>query len=175
MFIFVHAFWRQLKHAFASTKAQRDRYNENKEYILHERRLVASNVKARERYQANSDQKRADERQQYRRDPEANRARKRASRHPILIFIFPCINMYTSFLLLPGSYDDDPSLVPRPTSQLRMDYITATRIVGLVSSCTNFCPVAPECWSDQSDLRYAYSSYQSKLSDISYGGKDRDG
>ena len=34
-------------------------------------------------------------------------------------------------------------------------------------SCTNFCPVAPECWSDQSDLRYAliaYSSYQSKLS-----------
>ncbi|KAL5473302.1 hypothetical protein EMCRGX_G027771 [Ephydatia muelleri] len=34
-----------------------------------------------------------------------------------------------------------------------MDYITATRIVGLVSSCTNFCPVAPECWSDQSDLR----------------------
>ena len=67
------------------------------------------------------------------------------------------------------------SLVPRPTSQLRMDYITATRIVGLVSSCTNFCPVAPECWSDQSDLRYAYSSYQSKLSDISYGGKARDG
>ena len=48
-----------------------------------------------------------------------------------------------------------------------MDYITATRVVGLVSSCTNFCPVAPECWSDQSDLRYAYSSYQSKLSDIS--------
>ena len=69
----------------------------------------------------------------------------------------------------------DGSLVPRPTSQLRMDYITATRIVGLVSSCTNFCPVAPECWSDQSDLRYAYSSYQSKLSDISYGGKARDG
>ena len=68
-----------------------------------------------------------------------------------------------------------PSLVPRPTSQMRMDYITATRIVGLVSSCTNFCPVAPECWSDQSDLRYAYSSYQSKLSDISYGGKARDG
>ena len=33
------------------------------------------------------------------------------------------------------------SLVPRPTSQLRMDYITATRVVGLVSSCTNFCPV----------------------------------
>ena len=32
------------------------------------------------------------------------------------------------------------SLVPRPTSQLRMDYITATRVVGLVSSCTNFCP-----------------------------------
>ena len=32
-----------------------------------------------------------------------------------------------------------PSLVPRPTSQLRMDYITATRVVGLVS-CTNFCP-----------------------------------
>ena len=65
----------------------------------------------------------------------------------------PCIMSYTS-------------LVPRPTSQLRMDYITATRIVGLVSSCTNFCPVAPECWSDQSDLRYAliaYSSYQSKL------------
>ena len=59
------------------------------------------------------------------------------------------------------------SLVPRPTSQLRMNYITATRVVGLVSSCTNFCPVAPECWSDQSDLRYAliaYSSYQSKLS-----------
>ena len=55
-----------------------------------------------------------------------------------------------------------------------MDYITATRIVGLVSSCTNFCPVAPECWSDQSDLRYAYSSYQSKLSDISYGGKARE-
>ena len=55
-----------------------------------------------------------------------------------------------------------------------MDYITATRIVGLVSSCTNFCPVAPECWSDQSDLRYAYSSYRSKLSDISYGGKARD-
>ena len=67
------------------------------------------------------------------------------------------------------------NLVPRPTSQLRMDYITATRIVGLVSSCTNFCPVAPECWSDQSDLRYAYSSYQSKLSVISYGGKARDG
>ena len=44
--------------------------------------------------------------------------------------------------------------------------------MGLVSSCTNFCPVAPECWSDQSDLRYAYSSYQSKLSVISYGGKD---
>ena len=62
-----------------------------------------------------------------------------------------------------------PSLVLRPTSQLRMDYITATRVVGLVSSCTNFCPVAPECWSDQSDLRYAliaYSSYQSKLSDM---------
>ena len=42
-----------------------------------------------------------------------------------------------------------------------------TRVVGLVSSCTNFCPVAPECCSDQSDLRYAliaYSSYQSKLS-----------
>ena len=67
------------------------------------------------------------------------------------------------------------SLVPRPTSQLRMDYITTTRIVRLVSSCTNFCPVAPECWSDQSDLRYAHSSYQSKLSDISYGGKARDG
>ena len=36
-----------------------------------------------------------------------------------------------------------------------------------MSSCTNFCPVAPECCSDQSDLRYAliaYSSYQSKLS-----------
>ena len=59
------------------------------------------------------------------------------------------------------------SFVPRPTSQLRMDYITATRVVDLVSSCTNFCPVAPECWSDQSDLRYAliaYSNYQSKLS-----------
>ena len=42
-----------------------------------------------------------------------------------------------------------------------MNYITAT---GLVSSCTNFCPVAPECWSDQSDLRYVDSSYQSKLS-----------
>ena len=42
-----------------------------------------------------------------------------------------------------------------------------TRVVGLVSSCTNFCPVAPECCSDQSDLRYAliaYSSHQSKLS-----------
>ena len=42
-----------------------------------------------------------------------------------------------------------------------------TRVVGLVSSCTNFCPVAPECCSDQSDLRYAliaFSSYQSKLS-----------
>ena len=42
-----------------------------------------------------------------------------------------------------------------------------TRVVGLVSSCTNFCPVAPECCSDQSDLRYAliaYSSYLSKLS-----------
>ena len=39
--------------------------------------------------------------------------------------------------------------------------------MGLVSSCTNFCPVAPECCRDQSDLRYAliaYSSYQSKLS-----------
>ena len=48
-----------------------------------------------------------------------------------------------------------------------MDYITATRVVGLVSSCTNFCSVAPECCRDQSDLRYAliaYSSYQSKLS-----------
>ena len=36
-----------------------------------------------------------------------------------------------------------------------------------MSSCTNFCPVAPECCSDQSDLRYAliaYSSYLSKLS-----------
>ena len=36
-----------------------------------------------------------------------------------------------------------------------------------MSSCTNFCPVAPECCSDQSDLRFAliaYSSYQSKLS-----------
>ena len=75
---------------------------------MHERRSVASNVKARERYQANSEQKRADERQRYRRDPEANRARKRASRHPILICSFPCINMYISFLLLPGSYDDDP-------------------------------------------------------------------
>ena len=42
-----------------------------------------------------------------------------------------------------------------------------TRVVGLVSSFTNFCPVAPECCSAQSDLRYAliaYSSYQSKLS-----------
>ena len=52
------------------------------------------------------------------------------------------------------------SLVPRPTSQLRMDYITATR-VGLVSSCTNFCPVAPECCRDQSDLRYALIAYSS--------------
>ena len=36
-----------------------------------------------------------------------------------------------------------------------------------MSSCTNFCPVAPECCSDQSDLRYAliaFSSYQSQLS-----------
>ena len=56
---------------------------------------------------------------------------------------------------------------PDPDSQqLRMDYITATWKVGLVSSCTNFCPAPPECWGDQSDLRYAliaYSSYQSKL------------
>ena len=47
-----------------------------------------------------------------------------------------------------------------------MDYITATWKVGLVSSCTNFCPAPPECWGDQSDLRYAliaYSSYQLKL------------
>ena len=80
---------------------------------MHERRSVASNVKARERYQANSEQKRADERQRYRRDPEANRARKRASRHPILICIFPSINMYTSFLLLPGSYDNDPGIKAR--------------------------------------------------------------
>ena len=47
-----------------------------------------------------------------------------------------------------------------------MDYITATWKVDLVSSCTNFCPAPPECWGDQSDLRYAlkaYSRYQSKL------------
>ena len=42
-------------------KAQRDWYNENKEKILHERRSVENKVKARERYQANSGQKRADE------------------------------------------------------------------------------------------------------------------
>ena len=56
---------------------------------------------------------------------------------------------------------------PDPDSQqLRMDYITATWKVGLVSSCTNFCPAPPTCWGDQSDLRYAlmaYCSYQSKL------------
>ena len=67
------------------------------------------------------------------------------------------------------------SLVPRPTSQLRMDYITATRVVGLVSSCTNFCPVAPECYSDQSDLRYALIAYSISIEVISYGGKARDG
>ena len=55
---------------------------------------------------------------------------------------------------------------PDPDSQqLRMDYITTTWKVGLVS-CTNFCPAPPECWGDLSDLRYAliaYCSYQSKL------------
>ena len=62
-----------------------------------------------------------------------------------------------------------PLLVSYPdpdSQQLRMDYITATWKVGLVSSCTNFCPAPPECWGDQSDLRYAliaYCSYQSKL------------
>ena len=56
------------------------------------------------------------------------------------------------------------SLLPRPTLQLQIEYIT--RVVGLVSSCTNFCPVASECCSNQSDLRYAliaYSRYQLKL------------
>ena len=58
-----------------------------------------------------------------------------------------------------------PLLVSYPdpdSQQLRMDYITATWKVGLVS-CTNFCPAPPECWGDLSDLRYAYCSYQSKL------------
>ena len=44
-------------------KVQRDRYNENKENIMHERHSVANKAKARERYQANSEQKRADVRQ----------------------------------------------------------------------------------------------------------------
>ena len=60
------------------------------------------------------------------------------------------------------------SLVSYPDPHRSCGWTTSppTRVVGLVS-CTNFCPVAPECCSDQSDLRYAliaYSSYQSKLS-----------
>ena len=35
-------------------KAQSDRYNVNKDKILHESRSVANKAKARERYQANS-------------------------------------------------------------------------------------------------------------------------
>ena len=50
-----------------------------------------------------------------------------------------------------------------------MEYITdyASSGSGVLLYKSNFCPVAPECCSDQSDLRYAliaYSSYQSKLS-----------
>ena len=62
-----------------------------------------------------------------------------------------------------------PGLVSYPDPHRSCGWNTSppTRVVGLVSSCTIFCPVAPECCSDQSDLRYAliaYSSYQSKLS-----------
>ena len=79
---------------------------------MHERRSVASKVKARERYQASSEEMQADD------DNGIEEILKRIGPGiekgmvqtlviaRILICIFPCINMY----ILPSycSYDDDP-------------------------------------------------------------------
>ena len=77
-------------------KAQRDAHNENKDKILQERRSMATNTKARESYQSNSELKRADERR-YRRDPEANWARKRARYRPsslyFKLYLSTCISL----------------------------------------------------------------------------------
>ena len=84
----------------------------------HEPSSVANKAKAGECYQANSEQKRADERQ---RDLEcigSGKGHDTDPRHPIFNCIFPSINMYIFASYC--SYDDDPceTLVKRGTKKI---------------------------------------------------------
>ena len=78
---------------------QRAEYLQKQDDILSQQ----NKAKARARYKADPEKKKASVRDSYKADPEKKKASVRDS--------------YKA------------SLVPRPTSQMRMDYITATRIV----------------------------------------------